>query len=181
MSVIFCNSLINKLCSVSFISQHFTVSKSVCSVRNVQPCLEWRWQGFKQKAHPSNDILVNISNWKFRGSPMCAGIPLPPMLSHELGVTSLAKGLNQLIESNAQHNWCEPVLPCSRITSHRLSCNKEGLKIKGRRKKAKSLSGVNWLTCLDFVMNWNLNCRLLPSVDNLIRFNLTLIYKLTCA
>lgn len=34
---------------------------------------------------------------------MCAGILLPPMLSHELGVKSIANGLNQFIESNAQN------------------------------------------------------------------------------
>lgn len=159
MSVVLCNSLINKLCSVSFISQYFTVFKSLYSVRNVQPCLEWLWQGFKQKAHPNNDILVNILNWKFKGSPhVCCAFPFPPVLSRELGVTSLAEGLNQLIESNAQHYWCEPVMQQDNFMSHSLCCNKAELKIKGRRKEAKSLSGVNWLTCLDFVMNWNLNC-----------------------
>lgn len=29
----------------------------------------------------------------------------PPVLSHEPGVTSIANGLKQLIESNAQNYW----------------------------------------------------------------------------
>lgn len=116
-----------------FISEHFTVFKSVCSVRNVQPCLEWLWQGFKQKAHLNDDILVNVFNWEFKEFPMCAGILLPPMLSHELGVKSIANGLNQFIESNARNYWHEPVLSCSRITScHTASpATKQSLKSRG--------------------------------------------------
>lgn len=180
MSVILCNSLINKLCSVFFISEHFTVFKSVCNVRNVQPCLEWLWQEFKQKAHLSNDILVNVSKWKFKGSPMCAGIPLPPSAftwtrNHiycRWCKPAYWKQYTELL------TWARSVTQQDNFMSHSLSCNKTGLKIKGRRNQAKTLSGVNWLTCFDFIMNWNLNCHLVPSVDNLIH---TLIYKLTSA